>query len=506
MSGQIRSLHGFSIQPKGDGQLVVTRLSRHSNPNQPNCFIWTNAKNQVDLDRVLEALARGSFSMLDKASNAGLADHIDFPGTPDRDAPQGRVLLRHSVSRLASVALGKELLDVPSGGILTLRTNRNGCMLPDLVEELVTTGILSPEEVSAKSGPASPLDQHLPAGVEVQAPERHWMAGVTEPLWETGGQRFFLDGFAFRKHPTVPGVWMAQSLMPLDDDQPCGFRWHRPPDERLTAFLAAIYDHSTLDMNGAVRTKLVSHLRYPQSQEDDWVTISPTRLRAVLRGEDPLQFRARPGCLTLHVYRHRCVPTVIPVCLVSTRMDGWHQAALRARAAAYLPQQAQRPARHVADCVIREPAHCSGASGQAPRRRVRLIVTPADPHVFWQRSGGQLLMDSAIGHWEDRMAWARGGRPSTYAAIPQHTTMLKNGPMMMTHASVDPRGPGSYVRTACYKGKVIDTRIWFASQPGWQIQMQNRTAMLLASIESATNMDEICNEPPGKLGITDLTG
>ncbi|MCK6490467.1 MAG: hypothetical protein L6R48_19585 [Planctomycetes bacterium] len=500
MNGKIRVVQGFRIRPKDGGQLEVDHFSKHSNPDLPRRFIWTNAKNTADLDRVLESLARGDFYWLDQASNEGLADFIDYPGTTARDAPQGPVKLRYSARRLASVCQGQERLVVPSGGILTLRTNRNGCTPRQLVRTLVSTGILSPTEVSLEHGPARPLDLQLPAGVEVFAPDRQWMAGVTEPLWATGRRSFFQDGFVFRRRITKPEIWEARSLMPLDDDQPSRFRWCGPPDQRLTAFLAAIHTHSTLGMKMAIRTKRAFRLRYAPTQMDDWAIVSPTRLRAVLRGEDPLQIRARPGCLTLHVHRHRCVPTVIPVWLVSTKLDRLRQIALRAREAAYLPLQARRPAHHVADCVIRKPDHRAGAPGQAPRRQASFIVAPANPQDLSQRSGGQLLMDSALGRWDDRLAWARGECPPDYAGTPQHVTVVRPDVTVMTHAAVNARASGSYFRATRLKKLVIDIRIWDASQSGWQIRMRNWNAMLQAVAETQTNIPEMNNEPPGATG------
>lgn len=335
--GQVSVHGGYRIRLSAEG-LHVVYLRARANQHLPRSFTWTDAAAVEDLHRYLNGLITAQDHVFVRdCQQRGFVRDMTYITADAQSAL--RSLCRASLAWMAAVMQGSEPLSVPTRARIHLRTDRNGLIHSRLPAQCVEHGILTVTETRGR--PPVDLSHRLhdtPMEVLARTP---WEAGAAAPLVLCDG-RLLQSGFLFA--PTTRG-WRASAVIPGRVGHVKSFIWRGGERwDRLARVLAAMRQqrHVTL-ARMTERSTLIEEVEIEQAEHPaDTTEVSPARLGALLRGEDPLQLPCAELCTWVQI-GHRWYPRHFDPRLVDRTLNELHALAVRARDRLGLPVACAHP-------------------------------------------------------------------------------------------------------------------------------------------------------------------
>lgn len=460
-AGQIAVHGGFRLRPRAGG-ITVTYLRTTANSHLPRSFIWTDAAAIDDLKRYLDGLVQQADSQFvrDCEDRGYVTDTYFLPAAP----PSQPRICRASIPWLAEVVHGREPLSVAARARIHLRTDRNGLVAAHLPTQFVEHGLLTAAEAHQ---PLPPARLRTPSGgMEVLA-QTPWDAGAVTPL-VLDEKRFLHSGFLFT---ATKRAWRASAVITGRIGHVKSFTWRGGERwDQLAVVLTAIRHRRYVTLAGMVdRSRFIDDLEVEQDDPPaDAITVSPQRLAALLRGEDPLQLPSVDLCTWVHVGQ-RWFPRHFSPSLVDRRLDVLHALACAARKRLGLPVTGSRPV------SVTDPMTTSDGTGDLRN------------HGF---SGANLLPYGCWSASRRHRALARGDLPGAtpLSEVVLHT--YDDFAIASTRMHWSPYGNGTVRRIL-----VGDAPAWLAWRadtggPWWVLAQQ---AALLMAVET------VCGVSPARL-------
>jgi hypothetical protein len=323
-SGQFSHHLGFHIRRSSD-VLEVRYSRRNANLWLPRSFRWSDVDAIEDLQRYLSGLVQGRDKKFVRyCENQGYVSDIQNITEPVIEAK--KPLCRASIPWLAEIVRGHEPLTLPENTTITLRTDRNGYSTTLCAKQLVETGILTREEAQGK--PFAFLKRLPPDDRMIIYMDRNWRPGIDSALQLENGD-FIWNGYFFTPRDQH---WHATSIIPNRIGCPASFNFIAKDWNYLRLFLVAIQSHKNITVKRmAANTDFITQIEYPeQGPTSRPISVSPRRLRSVLRGEDPLQLIGDDLFAQRH-FANRCYPWRLDPRLLDKRLIPLHDRAIAAR-------------------------------------------------------------------------------------------------------------------------------------------------------------------------------